>query len=199
LLLIVFLLIITGIFVYIAVSQNSIKTTPKQPSQRPVPTQKPSQAFTTLAFSPSVVTLSSNSGSVAILIDTHGEKNKITAVQLELSYDPTRIANITAKPGTFLDNPFALISPSDPKKTGRVTYALAISPSAKGKSGSGVVATLSFQKLFSTGNTVIHVLPSSLVTSEGIAQSVLKNTIDVTITAGAGVPSSSSTSSTLKR
>ncbi len=188
LLLIVFLLLLTGIFVFIAVSQNSTPTQ-KQSAAVVAPTKKPSQAFTTLAFSSPVV--AGNTQSVDVMIDTHGVKNKVTAVQLELSYDPAQITTITAKPGPFLENSFALISPSDPKKTGRVTYALAISPTAKGKSGSGVVATLSFQTLSAKANTTIHLLSTSLVTAEGIAQSVLKTTGDVPLTIGSSGSSSS--------
>jgi hypothetical protein len=180
--LIIFLTALTGFFVYLAVSQNKGGIYPSTPTQV-VPTKKPNHAFTTIQLQPQAVTLSARSGSVDVMINTNGTKNKVTAVQLELSYDPGKLTNVTITPGKFIGASVPLINNTNPK-TGRITYALAISPSASGKSGSGILATITFQSLMSTGmSTNIGVLPQTLVTSEGTTETVLSKATGTTITA----------------
>lgn len=184
LILIAFLIVLTGIFVYLAVSQS-------QPKQMPVvtkmtPTVKPVPAYTTLMLSPSTLSLSSNSGSLAVMIDTgKGSKtNAVTAIQMELQYDPKMITNVILTPGTFIPGAAVLVNTTD-KLTGRMTYALAIPPSGDGTSGVGTVATIQFQSLLPKGkSTQFSLLPTTLVTAQGIAESVFLKGTNATITAG---------------
>lgn len=181
LILIVFLLVLTGFFVYLAVSQNQQKPAPVA---KVTPTAKPQVAFTTIALMPQTLSLSSRSGSLNIVINTHGEKNKVTAVQLELSYDPKSLSSVTLTPGPFLPAAAPLINTVDAQQ-GKITYALVIPPSGQGKSGEGVVATIAFQSLLTAGaSTEITVLPTTLITAEGIPESVLAKGTGATISVG---------------
>ena len=182
LILITFLTLLTAFFVYLAVSQNSTK--PVVTKNAPVtPTKKPSQAFTTLALTPQKVVLTGKTGTIAVEVDTHGEKNKVTAVQLELKYDSSVVSNLSIQPGTFLEGAAPMINSID-AKTGRVTYALGISPTKSAKGGKGVVATITFQANLAAGrSTEITVLPTSIITAEGIAESVLLKSTSALITA----------------
>jgi hypothetical protein len=174
LILIIFLTVLTAFFVYLAVSQNSLPQPTQNTQTNVIPTTKPSQAFTTLALQSQTPTL------VAVTIDTHGKKNKVTAVQLELSYDPQKVSGVTVTPGKFIGTTTPLINRID-EKQGRITYALAIQPSGKGVTGSGTVATISFQPR-GTGTMELKVLPTTLVTAEGVSESVLRQATGTTIT-----------------
>lgn len=181
LILIVFLTILTAFFIYLAVSQNRPQvreTTTMTPTKPPVP------AYTTLLLSPAVLSLSSPSGSLQVLINTgSGAKtNAVTAVQLEMQYDPKMLTNVTVTPGTFLSN---VLPGSADKATGRITYAVGIVPSGSGVSGSGTVATIQFQSLLPKGgSTQLTILPTSLVTAQGVEKSVLLKATNATITFG---------------
>jgi hypothetical protein len=187
LILIAFLLVLTGFFIYLAVSQ-----VPKSSQTKPgavVPTKKPVPAYTTLMLSPTNLTLSSTTGSVAVMINTgEGSKtNTVTAVQLELQYDPAMITNVTLTPGTFFSNAIPLVNTAD-KESGKVTYALAVSPTATGKAGKGTLATIQFQSLLPKGATTkLSILPTTLITAQGVADSVFLKGTNATITAGSAV------------
>lgn len=184
LILIAFLTILTAFFIYIAVSQrqgqNSVPVTSVTPTKKPVP------AYTTIALTPQTLSLSSNSGSLAVTIDT-GAKNKanaVTAVQLELQYDPKMLSNVTITAGSFIPNASPLVSQVDPL-TGRITYALAIPPSGNGAVGAGTVATITFtSRIPRGGSTKVSVLPTTLVTAQGIAESVFLKGSGATISFG---------------
>ncbi|MCL5970551.1 MAG: hypothetical protein M1450_03560 [Patescibacteria group bacterium] len=93
-----FLVLITGVLVYLAVSQPSQKTQTTPPTSKEAPT--PSLVQTVLSLSPNPVEVSSASGSVDVNINS--ANNTITGVQLELSYDPAVLTNVALSPN--LDN-----------------------------------------------------------------------------------------------
>lgn len=109
-----------------------------------------------------------------VVINTRG--NKATAVQLELSYNPEALTNVEIVPGTFFATAEELIKKID-TENGRISYALGVGLGQKGVMGQGVIATLSFSKLQTVGITSIDFAPKSLVSAEGIAISVLKETL----------------------
>lgn len=181
--LIAFLTVLTAFFVYLAVSQNQPQ---KTAVTKVAPTKKPVPAYTTLQLSPENVTLSSNSGSLNVMINTgKGTKtNAVTAVQLEMQYDPKLLTNVSITPASFIPNATALVNSID-QATGRITYALAISPSGSGATGSGTVATLRFTSLLPRGSsTDVVILPTTLVTAQGVAESVLLKATSAKITFG---------------
>lgn len=184
--LIIALILVTGILVYTAVA-------PKQPAPATPSTTTPTTpavlAQTTLALSPSLLSLSSNSGSLNVVIDSGS--NKITAVQLELSYDPKMLSAVDITPGAFFDKPVTLIKTID-DKNGKISYALGIAPTGLAKSGQGAVATITFSSAQQTGQaTQITFSPKTLVTAEGANSSVLK------ATSGAAVVFTQSQSNTI--
>ncbi len=143
----------------------------------PAPTPTPvSVAQTTLVMSAPVA---STSGLLNSDIRMNTISNTVTAVQIELSYDPNSLGSVDVAAGTFFKNPTELFKKID-RVNGRVSYALGVGLGEKGVSGNGVVAKLSFSKLKATGTTSISFLPKSLVTSTGISQSVLKSATGLT-------------------
>ncbi len=110
---------------------------------------------------------------VDVLIDS--EDNQVTGVQLELSYDPKVLGKVDIKPGSFLSNPVVILKKID-TTNGRITYMLGSQLGDAGVKGKGTVAVISFSK---TGDneTFIDFLPQTLVTAQGLDQSVLKETV----------------------
>lgn len=164
--LIIVLIIVTSILVALAV-------TPQKPSAplTVAPTPTPA-AQTALTFSPNPLTIASASATVDVLVDT--QTNGVTAVQLELSYDPKVITSIDIKPGSFFSNPAELLKTIDAKE-GKISYALGILPSDVAKKGQGIVATITLRTTLAVGQpTQISFLPKTLVTASGITSSVLK-------------------------
>lgn len=163
----------------------------KPASPKPVPTvtaPKEPVAQTTLLFGePSIATPSSasskNSGySLPINIETG--KNKVTAVQLELQYDPKVLTNVSVDPSLFFKNPDVLLNQID-AKTGRISYAFGIGLTNQGVVGQGVVANITFEaKAGIPQETAILFLPKTLVTAQDTAQSVLKQTNVAQFTVG---------------
>lgn len=179
--LIIVLSIIAGVAVFIAVSPKN--ETPKGAPQTSMSelTPTPNVSFTTLSLLPNPLTISTPSASVDVSIDT--QTNKVTAVQLEISYDPKALTNVDIAPASFFDNSLVLVKKID-KEKGRITFALAISPTQTAKMGTGNVATITFTSNLVKGTqTEIKVLPETLVTAEGIVPSVLKSSSGTTIVA----------------
>lgn len=130
----------------------------------------PSYAHTVLRLTPPERnSLLANSYSTDVSIST--DKDRVTAAQLELTYDPKFITNVDIKPGNFIQNPVVLLKKVD-QENGRITLHLGVNPA---KEGEGIVATITFNEIPGiTGSTIINFLPKTEVTAAGIAQSVLK-------------------------
>lgn len=146
----------------VALSLNTKSTHP--------PAYPASFAQTTLVLTKPVA---SSSGEMTsnILINTQG--NKVNAVQIELSYDPQALGNMDITAGLFIKSPTEFIKKID-TDNGRISYAIGVALGEKGTQGSGVVATLSFTKLKTSGLTSIDFLPKSLISAQEVSQSVLR-------------------------
>lgn len=164
-----FLIVVTVFLVGLAVY------TQKPGAPTPVTQQPtfPSYAHTTLRLTPPVNTPSlPNTYSTDVSIATGGDK--VTAAQLELSYDPKVLTNVQIKPGTFIQNPVVLLKKVD-EANGRISLAIGIPLGQAAPTGTGTVATITFDEIpTATGSTILDFLPKTAVTAQGIAQSVLK-------------------------
>ncbi len=83
-----------------------------------------------------------------------------------------------------------LINKNNPS-TGRITYALGRTPGQTPLTGTGVIATISFTAAASAKPSQLTLLPTTLVTARGVANSVLKTSSGTQIivgSGGAGVP-----------
>jgi hypothetical protein len=161
----------------------AIKPPPPPPpvTQQIIPTV-PAHSVLTLGSTPLFVA-PGKAGKVDVTIDT--ADNDVTAVQLEIGYDPNILSNVKVTSGSLFVNPAVLIDKND-VKAGRYTYAVGILPNAKTLKGTGVVATISFTTTF-VGNgkqTQLGLLPTSLITARGIAKSVMKSATGTIITVG---------------
>jgi hypothetical protein len=179
-----FALIIVLIVITIGLVIVALQAQPAKKSATPQTkvTVKPTpEASTVLTLSPDTVYFSaSRSASVAVMIDSG--YNKLSGVQLEIAYDPLAVTNVRVSPATFFQNPLILLQEND-IHTGRISYALAISPSQEPVAGTGTVATISFSKApgAAGAETMIRLLDKSLVSMLGVQNSVLKQTSDATV------------------
>lgn len=122
--------------------------------------------------------ISSTSATYESVISIETGENKITAVQIELQYEPGSFTNVDIKPGTFIPNALVLLKKIDPAE-GRITFAIALPLGLKGIQGQGDVAVLTFGHS-SVGSYGIGFLPKTQITAEGISQSVLKEAVNNT-------------------
>lgn len=157
----------------------------------PIPTQPIAQ--TQLFFNDvSVSSLPSSKTTYSLPITISTGTNKVTAVQLELQYDPKVLTQVSVVPGVFFTNPATFLNRID-TATGRISYAFGVNPTEQGKMGNSIVAILTFQtNSLQPVQTGITFLPKTLVTAEGVSQSVLKDTREIQFMVGP-TPTTSST------
>ncbi len=178
------LVVVTIVLFIIALRAGQQSQAPSVPpgsqmSQQPTPMVP---AHTVLKVGPNPMTVAPGQvGHADITMDT--SDNNVTAVQLEIGYDPRVISNVKVTSGALFSNPVVLINKNNPT-TGRYTYAFGITPNSSAVKGTGVVATVTFTPLpGSVGKDMqLGLLPSSLVTARGVAQSVLKSASGTVIT-----------------
>lgn len=111
------------------------------------------------------------------------ERKKVTAVQVELKYDPKTLTNVDIKPGSFFANPTVLSKKID-KVNGRVSFILGIGLGQLPVNGNGTIAVLSFTPLLKNGITTIALLPESKITVSGVVPSILTNVQGIEFTFG---------------
>lgn len=134
---------------------------------------------TVLGFSAPVIT--AGAASTANINITTGV-NKITAVQLEMSFDPKVITNVSITPGTFFSDPVSLFKEIDPVK-GTISYAFGIGLGQKPVTGTGTLATVSFTVVpGQTSPASINFLPTTMVAAQGEIISALKSSTGLTLT-----------------
>ena len=113
-------------------------------------------------------------------IDVDSSSDKLTAVQIELKYDPQVLTQVDITPGNFFQNPVVLLKRID-GVNGTVSYALGVTGDAV--SGKGVVAKLEFSQapapISDTYFTSIDFLSKSTVAAEDSDKTVLKKSTGV--------------------
>lgn len=170
------LVLVTVVLFVIALKSNQQSTqapSTSTPSTATQPSPTVSMAHSVLSLSPNPVTVVPGvQGKVDVNIDT--SDNAVTAVQLEIAYDPKVLSNVQVTPGSLFQNSIALINKNNPT-TGRFTYAFGRTPSQEPVSGKGAVATISFTAKASAQPSQLTLLPTTLVTARGVATSVLKS------------------------
>lgn len=173
-LLIIGLLIVTAGLLALALAPKK-QDAPREEALKPAP----SYAHTNLRIeAPEKSETGVNSAQVTI--DTGGDD--ITAVQLELSFDPEKIQVDNVVPATFFEAPTELVKKID-NAGGTVSYALIAGIGKEGAKGKGDVATITFREIGTEGETAaINFEAKSLVTSSQTDQSVLNKAIGVTFT-----------------
>jgi hypothetical protein len=177
--LIVSLVLLTVALLAVALSTKQPTTTPDgvgEPTVTPTP-----PAHTVLNLTPATLTAVAGTNQVQVQIDT--DDNQVTAVQLEIAYDPKVLSNVRVTQGTFFQNPVVLLNAND-TTTGRISYAIGIAPAQEAMNGTGTVATISFapNPTATVTETQLELLPKSLVTARGITASVLKTSTGTRVT-----------------
>lgn len=183
--LIIGLFAITALLIYAAISIRPSSVPQNPPTTTTIiqtPSLPPTPVHTVLSMVPNPIAINPSSTTptkIDVVIDS--QDNKITAVQLELVYDPKVLTITDLTPGPFFKNPLVLLKQID-KPLGRITYAVAVQPTATPLAGTGIAASILITpKPGFTQQTTIQFLPKTLVTAEGAVESVLKSTTGVTI------------------
>lgn len=166
------LVILTGIL--LAVSLN-LGSEPKSPTSNA--TQE-DFAHTSLSISEEIRE-STVSGVFEVDVNIDTNDDLVTGVQLELEYDPEALTKVDVVNGDFLENPNILIKEINENEK-RITFVAGKKPEQSSVSGEGVIAVISFEKV-TDEPTYINFLPQTLVSAEGLNQSVLKETISTII------------------
>jgi hypothetical protein len=164
--LVAFLILVTLGLVLLAVYSQ----TPPTPSVQRNP--QASFAHTTLAISNATL-VASPSSMYKVDVKIQSNDNKITAVQLEMSFDPNVLSNVDIQPGQFIQTPVILLKKVD-QTQGRISFAEGVPLGQKGLMGTGTVATITFTPISQT-QTSINFLPKTQVTAQGLVQSVLRS------------------------
>jgi hypothetical protein len=176
-LLILILAAITAVLIFIAL-QNAAKVEETSPGVvTPIVSPKlENPVQTSLTISSTAVKLATPSSySTNIIINTG--KNTVNKVQLEISYDPNELTNVSIETGKFFTNPQVFLKNVD-KANGRISFAIGVQDSEEGILGQGVVAKLSFTAYQKDATTSITLLPKTKVTANDYSQSVLRTTIN---------------------
>ena len=161
-------------------------------------TLQKSIAQTVLSFGAPVIANAVSPVGYSIPIEISTGENKVTAVQLELQYDPQVLTDVTVVPNQFFSNPDILLNQID-TKTGRISYALGVGLTAQGVSGKGIVANILFSAKTKTGEgTAVLFLPKTLVTATGVSNA-LKQTTNGMFTFGEKLSSPSAPINTLNQ
>lgn len=194
------LFIIVAVLLMIAL-YNPYSSNPKSGTTVTVPKEPIAQ--TTLSFGETISSPSAREAreTYSIPINIATGTNKVTAIQLELQYDPKVLTSVSVTPGVFFKNPVVLLNHIN-VKTGRISYAFGINPGEQGVIGKGIAAILTFgtkaesdsAKAGALQQTQILFLPKTLVTAQDITQSVLKQTSNAEFTVGI-VPSTAPSAS----
>jgi len=176
-LLVLFLLLITGILVYMALSP---KRGPETETQNISPA---AQANTKLSVA-SAPYLSeeeiSTTSAKTYLIDVNADtgENAITGVQLELAYEPKNLNIIDITSGDLIKDSVTVLKNID-KVNGTISYAIATPLGAKGVKGSGVVAKIKFQAPLDPSTTIGFSFDGkTVVTTDATTDDVLRETVD---------------------
>lgn len=180
--LIISLVVLTAVLLVIALSTKEQKTTTNTPATPQASPTPPAQSV--LTMTPGTLNLATDAaGTQTVNVEIATGENQVTAVQLEMAFDPQVIKNLRVQQGTFFDSPTILLNNVD-TTTGRVSYALGIAPAQDPKSGNGTVATITFTVTPAAGvnETSLTLLSKSLVTARGISASVLKSATGTQIT-----------------
>lgn len=182
------LVIVTVVLFVIALNASQKPAPQNQQATAPKPTAVVIPAHSVLTTNPNPVIVGpGRQGQVAVNIDT--SDNDVTAVQLEIGYDPNVLTNVKVTPGAMFTNPVQLLNRNNPA-AGRYTYAVGIPPNGKVLRGQGVVADITFTtKATALGtSTQLGLLPTSLVSAQGVAQSVMKSATGAVITVNTVTP-----------
>jgi len=188
--LIIVLLLFTAGLIYIAVRTEqqvppeiSEETLTEEELTDLIPTINPQ---TQISFNPAVLNTINNPQTeytVDVTVNTNGQE--ISGIQLELSYDPAILSNVTVTPAEnnlFGTNPAVLINSVD-QELGRISYAIALGGlDSEEVSGNGNIASITFRANSAlTQNTQISILPKTTVRSLRSTNSLLQNALPLTI------------------
>src|SRR3989338_1527195 len=147
--LILILALVTGVLVFLAVSEGRKQTSPQT---NIIPSKKAVEKTARVFFSPANLDLSSGTATATPSVDLFVDSGntEISGVQVELQYDPKVLSSVrllpTADTAGFF-GPTAVVLFNDVNQTsGRISFVIAIGAQQPAKKGVGKIATLVLQK-----------------------------------------------------
>lgn len=182
-------IILTVGFIYITVkgTQNEPRiTTREETPALPETSNIPKTAF--LQFAPQFVNIESENPttqSVDIVLDSGGAQ--VSGAQIDLFFDPAAISTVRISPPdqSFFGEAanYSVLFNQVNQANGKISYAVSISPNGTPRTGSGKVVTISFTPNRNTDllSTKLTFAPTTLVTTLGARQTILKEAIGLNI------------------
>lgn len=132
------------------------------------------KADTTLSLSPNPLLLSSETGSVDVVIDTGS--NSVSFVQIKLLFDPKYLSDMRVTQGPFLQEA-DILNTFVNQDLGTLTYILALPKNTKAIQGKGTIATITFKTTLKPDEkTALSFMKETLVTNDTFVGTVLKKT-----------------------
>jgi hypothetical protein len=166
-------IIATVLLVFALVQKTNTNTPIKQPAVNPRAYLQSDLSFST--------PLIASAGAYNTNIQINTGNNKVTGVDIRLSYDPTILTHLDIQPGSFFTNPVVLLKKIDSTK-GTITYTIAINPNTKFVTGKGTVATISFVPATTKISTPIDFQTGTEISAVGFPSSVLNAASDLIFT-----------------
>ncbi|HVZ11889.1 MAG TPA: hypothetical protein VG965_02575 [Patescibacteria group bacterium] len=186
--LIVILAVVTGVLIFLALTNQNLKFANNNQATTPTPT--PVKKTAKVYFNPTTVEGGAAPVSVDMMVDTGG--SPIAGVQAELQYDPNVLSAVKVVPAvdatSFFGTNSTILFNDVKATTGRVSYVIAIPAGQSGKSGVGKIGSLVFERApgATALSTTVTFLDKTLVTMLNVNSSVLNTTTPLTITFGKG-------------
>lgn len=181
-LLVLFLLLITGILVYIALA-------PQRDSQSPSNIGVEDEKAQTRLFFADAPALSNavSSASALYVLDVNitTGANKASGVQLEIDYSPKEITILDIEAGEFIVDPVEIRDKID-AENGRISYAITTPLGSDQISGEGVVARIKFTvpPSAASGEIGFSFADQTTVVSESTSLNILQESVDALFTPG---------------
>lgn len=164
------IVILIGVTVGLVLLSVYTGKTPTTPTPEPGKEQVSFTKTTLVLSNDPTKVAGSNSYEVPVTINS---ENKVSAVQLELTYDPKALSNVDIVTGTYFTDPTVLLKKID-EKTGRITFAFGLGLGQNTVTGSGTVALIRFRPNVGFKTTEINFLPKTQVSAIDQRRSVLK-------------------------
>lgn len=176
----IIILAAVGILIYLSMRVDQTKVSETVVQSPPISPKPRVEKTATLFFAPSTLNLLlTDKAPYAIDIMLDAGSASVSGVQAEIKYDPSIISLAKITPATdslFGPNAVNLINDIDPIN-GASVFAVGIPSGGTPKSGSGKIATITFNVLSSASpSTEIRLLDTSIVTKLGEKNSILKGT-----------------------
>lgn len=189
-------IILVGIFIVGLILIFFGKPSPQQPSASDTAKMKPTPTYIPYNVPQTMLSIVSESetidehdskrnSNIPLVLFLSSKENKISSVQLEVSYDPKALKFVSIEGVSLLAGKHVFLRKID-EVNGRISFGAENTPGKRQApiQGTEELAELVFKPLKTTGTTEVKMLPESVIKAEGITGSSLVKTKNITLNLG---------------